>query len=279
MLVTRFAPSPTGLLHLGHAFSALFGWTAARRECGRFLLRIEDVDTGRCRPEFETALVEDLTWLGLDWERPVRKQSEHWDDYRAALERLRSMGVVYPCFCTRAEIAAEIARSASAPQGPDGPLYPGTCRRLDPALVAERLAEGCAHAWRLDVERARRLIGPLDWYDRARGRFVCRPDIMGDIVLARRDAPAGYHLAVVVDDHLQGVTRVTRGEDLLPSTHVHRLTQALLGYEPPEWHHHELLTDESGKRLAKRDGARTLASLRADGVRSSAIRVRAGFPD
>jgi len=279
MLVTRFAPSPTGPLHLGHALSALFGWTVARREGGRFLLRIEDVDTARCRPEYEAALIEDLTWLGLDWERPVRRQSEHWNDYRAALDRLREMEVVYPCFCTRAEIAAEIARSASAPQGPDGPLYPGACRRLDPAVRARRLAEGCPHAWRLDVERASRMVGPLEWFDRGRGRFVCRSDIMGDVVLARRDAPAGYHLAVVVDDHIQGVTRVTRGEDLLPSTHVHRLTQALLGYDPPEWHHHGLLVDENGRRLAKRDGARSLASARAGGARPNEIRAAVGFPD
>lgn len=279
MLVTRFAPSPTGLLHLGHAHSALFGWTAARREGGRFLLRIEDIDVGRCRPEFEAALIEDLAWLGLDWEEPARRQSEHRDDYRAALDVLLAMGVVYPCFCTRAEIAAEIARSASAPQGPDGPLYPGICRRLDPAVRAERLAEGRPHAWRLDIARATAITGPLDWFDRGRGRLDCRPEIMGDVVLARRDAPAGYHLAVVVDDHLQGVTRVTRGEDLLPSTHVHRLTQALLGYDPPEWHHHGLLTDEHGKRLAKRDGALALASLRREGFRPDEVRAAAGFPD
>lgn len=279
MIVTRFAPSPTGPLHLGHVHSAFFARDQARRSGGRFLLRIEDIDIGRCRAEFESAIFEDLAWLGLEWETPVRRQSEHGDDYRAALARLRELGVIYPCFCTRAEIAAEIAGAASAPQGPDGPLYPGACRDLDPDLAQARIAEGRPHAWRLDVSRATRIVGRLDWFDRDRGREPCRPEIMGDVVLARRDAAASYHLAVVVDDHLQGVTLVTRGADLAPSTHVHRLLQALLELNVPEWRHHALITDAQGKRLAKRDGARSVATLRGEGATPAEVRVLAGVPN
>jgi len=271
---TRFAPSPTGYLHLGHAYAALFAADAA--DGGRFLLRIEDIDRTRCRPEFETAIAEDLAWLGLRWETPVRRQSEHMDAYRAAIERLRAMGLVYPCFCTRAEIAAEIARAVSAPQGPDGPRYPGTCRPLSAAERARRVANGASYALRLDMTAACAAAGPLAFHDRARGDTPADPQRFGDIVLARKDAPAAYHIAVVVDDAAQGVTLVTRGEDLFESTHVHRLLQALLGLPTPAYHHHRLLTDEAGKRLAKRHDALSLRTLRGQGRTADEVRALAG---
>lgn len=273
IITTRFAPSPTGYLHLGHARSALF----AARAGTRFLLRIEDIDATRCRPEFEAALYEDLAWLGLSWERPVRRQSEHFADYRAALDRLGALGLTYPCFCTRKEIQAEIARSPSAPQGPDGPLYPGTCRRLTPAARAARLAEGGDHAIRLDAAEAAALAGPLRFVERSGGSLAADPLLLGDVVLARKETPTSYHLAVVVDDALQGVDLVTRGRDLLPATHLHRLLQAVLGLPVPEWHHHDLLLGPDGKRLAKRDGAVALRALRDAGHTPAEVRVMAGM--
>ena len=279
--VTRFAPSPTGLLHLGHAFAALFAEHAAHASGGRFLLRIEDIDTARARPEFEHAIEEDLAWLGLSWERPVRRQSEHFAAYAAALEALRRRGFVYPCFCTRKEIAAEIAASAAAPQGPDGPLYPGTCRRIDPKERERRLAGGTDHAWRLDTARAASAVGPLTFEESGAvpeaGHVVAQPVRFGDVVLARKDTPASYHLAVVVDDAAQGVTLVTRGLDLLPATHLHRLLQDLLGLSVPRYRHHRLITDDVGKRLAKRDQATALRTLRERGVRPEDIRTQLGF--
>jgi glutamyl-Q tRNA(Asp) synthetase len=278
--VTRFAPSPTGPLHLGHAFAALFAEQAARASRGRFLLRIEDIDTARARPEFERAIEEDLAWLQLAWERPVRRQSEHFADYAAALEVLRRRELLYPCFCTRKEIAAEIAASAAAPQGPDGPLYPGTCRRVDPSERARRVADGEDHAWRLDVVRASS-AGPLTFDESGdvpeAGHVMARPQMFGDVVLARKDTPASYHLAVVVDDAAQGVTLVTRGLDLLPATHLHRLLQALLGLPAPRYRHHRLITDVAGKRLAKRDHATALRTLRERSVRPEDIRTQLGF--
>jgi glutamyl-Q tRNA(Asp) synthetase len=262
--VTRFAPSPTGWLHLGHAYAALFAQEKAGG--GRFLIRLEDIDGTRARPEYEEAIFEDLAWLGLSWEMPVRRQSDHFDDYRSALAKLETLGVLYPCFCTRREIQEEIARAGNAPQGPDGPLYPGTCRNRGLTERAERIAKGEAYALRLDVAKATRLVShELVWSDRGHGSFTAKPDVFGDVVLARKDTPASYHLAVVVDDALQGITLVTRGEDLLEATHLHRLLQELLGLPVPEWHHHRLITDETGKRLAKRDDARSLRSLRAAG--------------
>ena len=277
-VVTRFAPSPTGHLHLGHAHSALFGWHAARMASGRFLLRIEDIDPQRCRPAFEADLIEDLAWLGLDWEWPVRRQSDHLGDYRAALSRLQDLGVIYPCFCTRKDIAAEVARAGQAPHGPDGPLYPGTCRHLPADLRAERLESGGGYALRLDVAKAKALAGPLRWHDRARGWQEAVPEILGDVVLARKDTPTSYHLSVTVDDAQQGVTLVTRGQDLFFATHLHRLLQALLELAVPDYHHHGLLVNERGERLAKRDGARTLRSLREAGHGPDAVRAMAGFP-
>lgn len=267
--VTRFAPSPTGLLHLGHAFAAFAAWRAARLAGGRFLLRIEDIDAARCRPEFETAIREDLVWLGLNWDGPVRRQSEHLADYAAALATLDQAGLIYPCFCTRAEIKAEIARAGAAPHlsaGAAEPVYPGTCRALPAAARAERVAKGLPYALRLDVRAALARTGPLDWYDRTQGRIAARPERFGDIVIARKEMPTSYHLAATLDDHLQGVTLVTRGEDLFEATHVHRLLQALLGLDVPDYAHHRLITDAAGRRFAKRDKAATLAALRATGI-------------
>jgi glutamyl-Q tRNA(Asp) synthetase len=263
--VTRFAPSPTGHLHLGHAASALLAFGAAREGGGRFILRIEDIDATRCRPGFEAAILEDLAWLGLAWEEPIRRQSEHMADYAEALAALRARGLIYPCFCTRADITREIAGAANAPHGPDGPVYPGTCRELAEAERARRIAAGEPHAWRLDVEAALTQTGPLEWEDEGRGRIAAEPAPFGDVVLARKETPASYHLAVTVDDALQGITLVTRGTDLFAATHVHRLLQALLGLPTPRYRHHPLLLDETGKRFAKRDKSLTLRALREAG--------------
>ncbi len=273
MTVTRFAPSPTGYLHLGHAHSALAGWHRARGDAGRFLLRIEDIDPARCRPEFEVAILEDLGWLGLDWDGEVRRQSDHLADYQAALDRLRDMGLLYPCFCSRKDIAA----AATAPHGPEGPAYPGTCRNQPADLVRERQARGDPYALRLDVARARAMAGPLTFTDEGEGTVHARPETLGDVVLARRDAPASYHLCVTVDDHLQGVTLVTRGIDLFHATHIHRLLQAILDLNVPTYRHHLLLTNAAGERLSKRDGAVTIRALRQAGRSAAEVRALAGF--
>ena len=270
-VVTRFAPSPTGYLHLGHVRSALQGWRAARQVGGRFLLRIEDIDPTRCRPEYRAAIGEDLRALGLDWNGPVRVQSEHLPEYRLVLNSLARRGLLYPCFCTRAEIAREIAHSGAAPHpgeaGPEGPAYPGTCRRLDPAERARRLSAGEPHALRLDMPAAlATLDGPLSYAEQGHGRVRCDPARFGDAVLARKDAPASYHLCVTHDDALQGVTLVTRGEDLRAATDIHRLLQALMGWPEPRYAHHPLLLGPDGKRLAKRDGAKPVRQLLREGL-------------
>lgn len=265
--VTRFAPSPTGYLHLGNAFSALF----AARLGQRFLLRIEDIDPQRCKPEYIAAIYEDLHWLGLTWEAPVRLQSQHFDDYRAALTTLANRNLLYPCFCTR----QDIARAGGAPQGDHGPLYPGTCRHLAPEQASQRIAAGEAYALRLNVDQALRQTGPLIWHDRGKGQQAARPDLLGDVVLARTLRgvsgasalmPASYHLCVTVDDALQGITLVTRGDDLFEATHIHRLVQELLGLPVPDYYHHGLLTDEKGQRLAKRNSVPSLRDLRQTGI-------------
>jgi glutamyl-Q tRNA(Asp) synthetase len=294
MPVTRFAPSPTGLLHLGHALSAILSHDYARAHGGRFILRIEDIDTTRCRPEFVEAIFRDLDWLGVSWDGEVRRQSEHFDDYRTVLDALTARDLVYPCFCTRSEIEAEIAASASAPHGPppagpDGPLYPGTCRRLTPAARATRLAAGHPHALRLDMAAALAALGPgaaslrrtdaasLSWTDMDAGPVKATPAIHGDVVLARKDVPASYHLAVTHDDALQGITHIIRGRDLEAATHLHRLLQALTGWPVPVWRHHRLLTDDQGRRLAKRTPGVRLADLREAGVTPAGIRRRLGL--
>jgi glutamyl-Q tRNA(Asp) synthetase len=253
--VTRFAPSPTGRLHLGHAFSALTAHDFARDRGGAFLLRIEDIDPGRSRTAFVDGILEDLLWLGLEWDGEIIYQSERLDLYAGALERLNAAGLVYPCFCTRADITA----STSAPHGPEGAIYPGTCRTLaSPDLT--RL-----HCWRLDVAKAMASAGPLYWMD-DHTEVQAEPERFGDVVLARKDAPASYHLAVTVDDAAQEVTDVVRGRDLYACTDIHRLLQALLGLPTPAYHHHALLADAEGGRLAKRHGAPTIADLRDRGA-------------
>lgn len=274
--VTRFAPSPTGYLHIGHAFSALSAFHARGRG-GSFLLRIEDIDPGRCRPEFTDAILEDLEWLGLDWETPVRKQSDHLDDYGAALRKLDLRGLLYPCFCTRAEIQAEIERSGYAPQGPDGPVYPGICRKISEEKREERVENGEPYARRLDMTSAAAIAGPLAWRDEEQGLVKAHPERFGDVVLARKDVPTSYHLAVTVDDHLQGVTLVTRGTDLAGATDVHRLLQGLLGYETPRYQHHRLIRDVSGRRLAKRDQDMTIRALREHGYTPEEVIAMSGF--
>lgn len=267
---TRFAPSPTGLLHLGHAYSAVLAHDFARTRGGMFMLRIEDIDPGRSRAEHVDAIIEDLGWLGLEWDGELLFQSERLPLYQAALDRLRQAGLLYPCFCTRAEIAAEIAASAAAPHGPDGPVYPGTCRTLSPS-ERYRLLEEKPHAWRLDMAEALAAVsGALTWCDHGED-IVAEPGRFGDVVLARKDAPASYHLAVTVDDAAQGVTDIVRGKDLFASTHVHRLLQALLGLPAPHYHHHDLIAGSGGERLAKRNGAPTIALLRAAGADPKAL--------
>jgi glutamyl-Q tRNA(Asp) synthetase len=279
-LVTRFAPSPTGFLHLGHAHSALAGWRRAKAAGGRFLLRIEDIDAGRCRPDFTDGILQDLAWLGLDWEEPVRVQSRHLDEFGRVLASLSARGLLFPCFCTRAEVAREIAGSAAAPHGPDGPVYPGTCRRLSQDERVARLARGEPHALRLDMAKAvQALPSGLTFEEEGRGCLACHPERFGDVVLARRDVPASYHLCVTHDDAQQGVTLVTRGEDLLPATDLHRLLQWLMGWPAPAYAHHRLVTDSQGRRLAKRDAAATLRDLRARGVTPAEARALAGWPD
>ena len=266
-IVTRFAPSPTGLLHLGSAYAAHLAWQRARAQGGQFLLRLEDIDTSRCRPDFAAALCEDLAWLGLHWDGPVRVQTEHLLEYDAVLAKLRARGLLYRCFCTR----ADIARAATAPHGPDGPIYPGTCRHLPPDAHP-----GQPYALRLDVTRALAETGPLTWQEEGQGRLACDPTAFGDVVLARRETPASYHLCVTHDDAMQGVTLVTRGADLQPATAIHRLLQTLMGWPEPQYRHHPVLTDATGRRLAKRDADRTIEAMREAG--QTAASVIAQFP-
>ncbi|MEA2802495.1 MAG: glutamyl-Q tRNA(Asp) synthetase [Rhodospirillaceae bacterium] len=270
-VVTRFAPSPTGELHLGSAYSAWTGWHRAREAGGTFLVRVEDTDIRRCRREYETAILADLKWLGFDWDGEVRRQSEHFATYGKVLDQLDQRGLIYPCFCSRAEIEREVAASANAPHGPDGPLYPGTCRHLPVQERRDRLAAGHEHCLRLDSDRAAGQAGPYHFVDESLGRIEGQPRLMGDFVIARKDTPTSYHLAVTVDDHLQGVTLVTRGMDVLPSTHVHGLLQKLLGYAAPHYAHHRLLTDATGRRFAKRDRDMTIRAMRESGMRPEEV--------
>lgn len=283
---TRFAPSPSGLLHLGHAYAALFAARAAGEAGagGRFLLRIEDIDAERARPEYEAAIIEDLAWLGLAWERPLRRQSDHLADYARALQALEARGLIYPCFCTRREIAAEIAHAGAAPHGPAEAVYPGICRRLAAGERAARRAAGQTFALRLDMAAAMAAAeaasgGPLAWHDRGRGTQPCDPRPQGDVVLARKALGASYHLAVVVDDAAQGVTLVTRGEDLFEASHVHRLLQELLGLPVPQYHHHRLLADDAGQRLAKRSDALALRALREAGRSPAEVIAMTGLEE
>lgn len=274
MFVTRFAPSPTGYLHRGHALSALSAHEASRNADGQFLLRIEDIDRTRCRPPFEAAILEDLAWLGLTWESPVRRQSAHMADYRAALDGLAARGLTYRCFRTRREIAETIEAA------PHGAMEAWRGAPLAPAEEERRLAAGEPYAWRLSLDAAEQALGGfggLSFVDEDRGVILARPELGGDVVLARKDVGVAYHLAVVHDDALQGVTHVVRGEDLFEATHVQRLLQALLGVPTPIYRHHRLLTGPDGKRFAKRDGAETLRSLRGLGMTAGELRAEIGF--
>ena len=283
MPIFRFAPSPSGLLHLGHAHSALFSRAEAQKAGGRFLLRIEDIDTTRCKPEFTEILMEDLHWLGLEWEAPVRVQSRHMNDYRNALNKLDAMGLIYPCFCTRKEIQKEIAEAGRAPHGPDGLLYPGLCRNLTEQEQRERAERGLVPALRLNMDKALQTAkaggNNLVWFDRKAGEQKATPELLDDVVLVRKDIGTSYHLSVVVDDAIQGITEITRGEDLFHATHLHRLLQALLELPVPVWHHHSLIADEKGQRLAKRNNALAIRTLRDQGHSASDVRAMAGFPD
>ncbi len=280
--VTRFAPSPTGRLHRGHAFSALTARRAAREAGGRFLLRIEDIDPTRCKPEFEDAVLEDLTWLGLDWDGPVRRQSEHLADYGAVIDDLKGRGLLYRCFRTRKDILDGIG---DAPHGPVEAARPGPHPGEEEAAL---LAEGRPFAWRLSLDRARDTLGKRVWEalafaeegrgpDGEHGLIQARPETAGDVVLARKDAGAAYHVAVTHDDALQGVTHVVRGEDLFEATHAQVLIQALMGWPTPVYRHHRLLVGEDGRRYAKRDRSVTLAELRAGGLGCDTLRVELGF--
>jgi glutamyl-Q tRNA(Asp) synthetase len=283
--VFRFAPSPNGELHLGHAYSALLDFELCRRAGGRFLLRIEDIDPIRSRREFEEGIYRDLAWLGLEWEEPVRRQSEHMNDYRAATGRLGDIGLVYPSFMSRAEIAAATLNPAW-PRDPDGaPLYPGGDRDLPAEEADARIADGAPHAWRVRIDKATAMAttGPLTWREDGKGTkgetgtVAADPAIWGDFIVARKEVPTAYHLAVTVDDAAQGVTHVVRGCDLFYATAVHRLLQALLGLPAPAYHHHRLVTDETGRKLSKSDRATSLRALREEGASPADIRRVVGI--
>jgi glutamyl-Q tRNA(Asp) synthetase len=285
--VFRFAPSPNGYLHLGHALSARLNFEMARAAGGRLLLRIEDIDETRCRPEYEQAIVDDLAWLGIAWEQPVRRQSEHLDEYRTALARLETQGLLYPSFESRAEIAALVAereRHGAWPRDPDGaPIYPGNAKSMSPVERQRRVAAGERYALRLDMASAIAHAGTMAWTETGQGpngetgAVPASPAAWGDVVLARKETPTSYHLAVVVDDALQGVTDVVRGQDLFAATGVHRLLQTLLGLAAPAYHHHRLLLDDEGKKLSKSTRATGLRDLRAQGATPADIRRMVGL--
>jgi glutamyl-Q tRNA(Asp) synthetase len=285
--VFRFAPSPNGYLHLGHALSALLNFDLARKSGGRFLLRIEDIDATRCRPEYETAIYEDLAWLGIAWETPVRRQSEHFAAYREAIDKLSAQGLIYPGFESRAEIARLVEareRDAPWPRDPDGaPLYPGTAKSMSSAERQQRMASGAPFALRLDMDAAIARAGRLVWTergagpDRETGEVIAWPEAWGDVILARKETPTSYHLSVVIDDALQGVSEIVRGEDLFWSTSVHRLLQQLLGVPEPVYRHHRLVRDETGQKLAKSTNATGIRELRAAGVTPTEIRRMVGI--
>jgi glutamyl-Q tRNA(Asp) synthetase len=286
--VFRFAPSPNGYLHLGHAYSALLNFDLARQAGGRFLLRIEDIDVMRCRPEFEAAIYEDLAWLGLSWETPVRRQSGHFAGYQEVVEKLSAQGLVYPSFESRAEIARLVAQRETAgtwPRDPDGaPLYPGAAPSLSAEERARLIDSGAPYALRLDMAAAHARAGNLTWIEQGEGpageagAVPCRPEAWGDVILARKETPTSYHLAVVIDDALQGVTEVVRGQDLFWSTSVHRLLQGLLGIPQPAYRHHRLILDSTGQKLSKSTRSTALRELRAEGATPADIRSLLGLP-
>ena len=280
----RFAPSPNGYLHLGHAYSALMNGLVARETGGKLLLRMENIDTTRCRPEFETAIREDLTWLGLAWEEPVRRQSDHFADYACAMDRLEQRGLVYPCFCSRGDIMASVATRTNWPVDPDGtPLYPGICKALTRADRARRFASGERASYRLDTDRALAASGgPITWSEFRAGSDrqdePAAPAVWGDAVLSRKDIATSYHIAVVIDDAAQGVTDVVRGEDLFMATSLHRILQVLLDLPAPNYHHHALLRDNSGQKLSKSLRAKPLRTFRQDGYSRDSVLGRIALP-
>lgn len=266
VLTTRFAPSPSGELHLGHLLAAGAARRFADVHGGRCLLRMEDIDLTRCKPEYAEGIMRDMEWVGLHFDGEVIYQSQRFHLYESVLEKLKEEGVLYPCFCTRKEIAAELEEAVRAPQGGSIDPYPGTCRHLDAAERLERIEGGMPYSWRLDCRKAADLTGMLEWEDMRRGIQRFNPEVIGDVILSRKDCVAGYHLCVVTDDADQGVTHVTRGEDLFESTHVHRLLQELLHLPVPTWLHHPLVCDDRGVRLAKRDKSLSLAEMRRTGT-------------
>jgi glutamyl-Q tRNA(Asp) synthetase len=286
--ILRFAPSPNGYLHLGHAYSALLNFDLARQAGGRLLLRIEDIDATRCKPEFEAAIYQDLAWLGIAWEQPVRRQSEHLSDYRDAIDRLSALGLVYPAFESRAEIARLVARREAAghwPRDPDGaPLYPGTAKLLSSEACARLLESGVPYALRLDIAAACARASDLRWIEHGEGpngetgAMAARPQDWGDVVLTRKETPTSYHLSVVIDDALQGVSEVVRGQDLFWSTGIHRLLQQLLGLPQPTYRHHRLIRDAAGQKLSKSTNATGLRELRNGGASPTDIRRLVGLP-
>ena len=271
-IITRFAPSPSGGLHLGHAYSAKLNYDFARENDGEFILRIEDIDHLRCKTEYENSIFVDLHWLGLKWPTPVRRQSDHFDDYATALKKLDDKGLSYPCFCTRRDIREEINESTRAPHlrpkmGPEGLIYPGICKHLTDTERQQKIADDIPHAMRLDLKKALSLVAEtLYWTDLKTGKQKAEPALMGDVVLARKDFPTSYHLSVVVDDDIQNITHVIRGEDLYYASHFQRLLQHLLGLNPVIYDHHPLLKTKDGNRLAKRDKSITINSIRESGV-------------
>lgn len=279
-MITRFAPSPTGYLHLGHAFSILNGWYHVQRTLGRYLLRFEDIDQERCRPEFYEAIQEDLKWLGVEWETPIRFQSHHFLEYENLLTVLKERGLLYPCFCSRKQIEAEWRDSLQAPHhAPDGSvIYPGTCKNMTVSEQQERLAAGYSHVWRLDMKAALEQINhpktPLTWMEEGQGRQLCYPEAFGDVILARKDVLASYHLCVTYDDAFSAVDWITRGEDLRSVTSVHRVLQCLMKWPEPVYAHHILLKDETGQKFSKRHQSQTLRSLRDNGLTLKEIKAQ-----
>ncbi|MDB4783333.1 tRNA glutamyl-Q(34) synthetase GluQRS [Verrucomicrobiales bacterium] len=277
MVITRFAPSPTGRLHLGHAYSALFAESLANRDGGKFFLRIEDIDKNRCREEHIEGIYEDLKWLGICWDPEVLLQSTRFDEYKNSIKILSQMDVLYPCFCSRKKIEAEQSNVGLAPHGPGSPKYSGNCRGIGFEEKEDRMAKGEIHSWRLDCSKASAITGELQWFDQLAGTMKVEPSILGDVIISRKDIATSYHLAVTLDDAKQGVTLISRGEDLMESTHVHRLLQCLLELPVPQWCHHKLIKNSDGKRFSKREGSLTLKEMRDSGIRAADLRGELGF--
>ncbi|MGY8975502.1 MAG: tRNA glutamyl-Q(34) synthetase GluQRS [Alphaproteobacteria bacterium] len=268
---TRFAPSPTGHMHLGHVFSALFSYEAAKKLGGKFILRIEDIDSQRSSKVFEESIYEDLEWLQIKYSTDIRYQADHMDDYKGAIKELQKLDMVYPCFCSRSDIKAEIMRAGNAPHEEETSIYPGTCRRLSKEERIKKIAIGTSFAWRLNIRAAAKKLGNLVWRDLRLGKHTVPVGTMGDVVLARKDVPTSYHLSATLDDHIQRIGLVTRGEDLVSATHVHKIIQSLLELKSPIYLHHPLILDSKGVRLSKRTRAQTVKSLKTSGLKRNDV--------